>query len=259
MNNNGNYIKISRSILEWEWYKNLNTKVLFLHCLLKANWREGKFEGTTVPRGSFVTSIRKLSLELALTDDEVRTALGHLIKTGELTKQTTNKYTVITVSNYDLYQDITKQIPNKSQTDTEQLPNKSQSIPKPFPTIEEGKKEKKEEDNYTVSKDTVRQTEVRRVVEEWNKLGVNTVRKMSESSTRYKMISARIKEYGVEDVIKAVRKVKESDFLRGGGKRGWMIDFEWFARPNNFIKVYEGKYDNKDSNRNSELEDWVNE
>lgn len=137
---NGDYIKINRKILDWEWYRNEHTKSLFLHCLLKANWKDGKFEGKTVCRGSFITSVKRLSSELDLTQDEVRTALKHLIDTGELTKQTTNKYTVITVCNYELYQDITKQIPDKSQT-----------IPKPFPTIEERKKERKEEYNNTSS------------------------------------------------------------------------------------------------------------
>lgn len=142
----GNFIKIDRKMLEWEWYKNEHTKSVFIHCLLKANWKEGKHEGKIIPRGSFVTSIKKISEELELTQDEVRTALKHLLKTKELTKQTTNKYTVITVSNYELYQDVPKQIPNNSQTDTKQLPNKSHSITKLFPTIEEYKEIKEEEE-----------------------------------------------------------------------------------------------------------------
>lgn len=142
------YIRLDKKILDWEWYKNEHTKSIFLHCLLKANWKEGRFEGKSVPRGSFITSIKKLSLELDLTEDEVRTALSHLLKTGEVTKQTTNKYTVISVSNYELYQEVPKQIPNNSQTDTEQIPNKSQPIPNLFPTIEEIEEEKeREKDN----------------------------------------------------------------------------------------------------------------
>ena len=122
------YIKLHRSMLEWEWYKNQNTKDLFLHCLLKANWKEGKFEGKIIPRGSFVTSVNKLSLELSLTPDEIRTALTHLVKTGELTKQTTSKNTVISVVNYDLFQETSqtnpKQIPNDSQTNPNNRRNK---------------------------------------------------------------------------------------------------------------------------------------
>ncbi|KMZ52361.1 hypothetical protein [Dorea sp. D27] len=142
---NGNYIKISRSLLDWEWYQDINTCRLFVHMLLRANWKDGKFKGTTVPRGSLVSSIGKLSEETGLTVDEVRTAIKHLQGTGELTKQSTNKFTVYTVANYDMYQDISQATPN-------QTPSNAQAIPKLFPTIEEGKNSKKgrKEINNTV-------------------------------------------------------------------------------------------------------------
>ena len=56
------------------------------------------------------------------------------------------------------------------------------------------------------------------------------------------MLKARIREYGIDDVLKAVNSIADSSFLLGGNKRGWMIDFEWFVKPNNFPKVIEGKY-----------------
>ena len=116
------YIKLYRKFLEWEWYRNEHTKNLFIHCLLKANWKESKFEGNVIQRGSFVSSIDILANETGLTSDEVRTAIKHLICTGEITKQSTNKYTVFSVVNYDLYQPV-------SQAEPKQAPSYSQSIP----------------------------------------------------------------------------------------------------------------------------------
>ena len=116
------YIKLHRKFLEWEWYRNEHTKNLFIHCLLKANWKESKFEGNVIQRGSFVSSIDILANETGLTSDEVRTAIKHLILTGELTKQSTNKYTLFSVVNYDLYQPV-------SQAEPKQAPSYSQSIP----------------------------------------------------------------------------------------------------------------------------------
>lgn len=127
------YIKLYRNLLAWEWYSDINTCRLFIHMLLKANWKEGNFRGTTVPRGSFVSSIGKLSEETQLTPDEVRTAIKHLMTTHEVTKQSYSKYTVFTVKNYDSYQNF----PSKGT-------DKSHSIPKLFPTIEEKKEGKKE-------------------------------------------------------------------------------------------------------------------
>lgn len=248
------YIKIDRKITEWEWYKNLNTKVVFFHCLLKANWKDGKFEGKIIKRGSFVTSIKKLSLELCLTEDEVRTAIKHLISTGELTKQTTNKYSVITVSNYELYQDVLEQFPNNSQTDTKQIPINSHSIPKQFPTIEErknirreeGKKERREEDILTVSNETVCQTDVRRIIDRWNALsefGIKPIKKIGSGTKVFERLCARIREYGIDDVLSTVDMIKDSDFLLGKVK-DFTITLDWFSRPNNFQKVYNGNYSN---------------
>lgn len=139
------YIKLNRKIVEWEWYSDINTCRLFIHMLLKANWKEGKFQGTTVPRGSFVSSIGKLSEETCLTIREVRTAISHLKMTGEVTSKTTNKYTVFTVNNYDSYQSTDKQ-------DDNQPTSERQSNDKPTTTIEEYKEGKKERSKENISK-----------------------------------------------------------------------------------------------------------
>lgn len=139
------WINLHRKILGWEWYSDINTCRVFIHMLLKANWQEGKFRGATVPRGSFVSSISKLAEETRLTNDEVRTAISHLVATNEITKQSTNKYTVFTVANYNMYQDIPKQ-------EHEQDTGNAQAIPKPFPTIEESNKGNKEKNNNTMCK-----------------------------------------------------------------------------------------------------------
>lgn len=47
---NGNYIKLSRNLLDWGWYKDANTSRVFLHCLLKANWKDGEYYGVRIPR-----------------------------------------------------------------------------------------------------------------------------------------------------------------------------------------------------------------
>lgn len=132
----GNYIKLSRGLLEWEWYTDINTTRLFIHMLLKANWKDGNFKGTTVPRGSFVSSIGKLSGETGLTEREIRTAISHLKKTGEVTSKTTNKFTVFTVVKYDLYQTNDRQ--NDRQETGNRQPNDILTT-----TIEEKKEGKK--------------------------------------------------------------------------------------------------------------------
>lgn len=103
---NGNWVKLFSKFIFWEWYKDSNTKDLFIHCLLKANWKDGRFEGVEIKRGSFATSLNTLQKELGLSKQQVRTALKHLISTHELTQVTYPKFSVITIVNYELYQQI---------------------------------------------------------------------------------------------------------------------------------------------------------
>lgn len=139
------YIKLSRNILNWEWYENINTCRLFIHMLLKANWKDGKFEGKVIPRGSFVSSLPKLAEETALTIREVRTAITHLKLTGELTYKSYSKYTVFTVKNYCLYQ--TSDIQNDIQATGKRHSNDILTT-----TIEEKKEVNNKKEDTNVSK-----------------------------------------------------------------------------------------------------------
>ena len=98
------FIKIYRKMLSWEWYADVNTKTLFLHCLLKANWKDGSWHGYTYKRGQFITSLTTLARETGLTVKQVRTALKHLERTGEVASWHDSKIRIITVISYDSFQ-----------------------------------------------------------------------------------------------------------------------------------------------------------
>ena len=88
-----------------------------------------------------------------------------------------------------------------------------------------------------------RPEDVRRVVQAWNSLGLQQLSRVTAVSRRGSMLRARILEYGVDDVLEAIEKIRSSAFLRGQNAKGWVITFEWFVRPNNFPKVLEGNYE----------------
>lgn len=111
------FVKIYRQIIKWGWYRDIPVKVLFLHCLFMANYQQANWYSKTIERGSFVTSIEELSQQTGLTVQNTRTALKKLISTGEITKSSTNRYTVITVVNYEKFQNSDKFLTDKS-TDT---------------------------------------------------------------------------------------------------------------------------------------------
>lgn len=134
------HIKIDRRILEWEWYKDLNTCRLFFHLLLRANWKDGRFQGMDIPRGSLVTSYNNLATETGLSVKNVRTALKHLETTGEVAVNRHPKFSVVTVNKYNLYQ-------SDGTVNGSQVAVNRQAIGKQVATIEEVKKVRSKESN----------------------------------------------------------------------------------------------------------------
>lgn len=119
---------------------------------------------------------------------------------------------------------------------------------------------------YTI-KDSVRGTEeplnvtdddLKKVIDAWNELPVAHIMKLTPDTNRYNAIKARIRQYGINATLEAINLISQSPFLLGQNKRNWQITFDWFVKPNNFVKVYEGNYSNKESHDKGRL-DWIDE
>ena len=125
------WVKLYRGLLNWEWYKNLETKALFIHLLLKVNYENKKWQGVDIARGSYITSISILADELALTPRKIRTAIKNLKSTHDIEVETTNKYSRITIVNYDKYQGYMEENDKQceQQVDT-QVTSKRQQLKK---------------------------------------------------------------------------------------------------------------------------------
>lgn len=114
------WIKLHRRIVNWEWYKEPNTLALFLHLLIKANHKDGSWKGMDIKRGQLVTGRKVLSSETGLSEQQVRTSLKHLNSTQEIVLQPTNKNTLITLVNYNSYQEKEQSQPADPQPDNQQ-------------------------------------------------------------------------------------------------------------------------------------------
>lgn len=119
------FISLHRSMLNWEWYDDINVSRLFIHLLLTVNYQDKTWHGVKVNRGSKITSYEKLAKETRLSIQEIRTALDKLKRTGELTCISTNKFTLVNVVNFNKFQDkdyrINKQLNNQSTNNQQQL------------------------------------------------------------------------------------------------------------------------------------------
>lgn len=98
------WIKLHRSLLEWEWFTDSNTLHVFIYLLLKANIKPLKYKGFVVPVGSLVVSVREVGEVLGLSYKVVRTAFIRLTKGEQIETKATNKFTIVTICNYESYQ-----------------------------------------------------------------------------------------------------------------------------------------------------------
>lgn len=137
------WIKLHRKMLEWEWYSDNNVKILFLHIMLKASYRHTRWHGIEVLPGQLITSLDSLSEETGLTVRQVRTALDKLKSTGELTIKVTNRFRVITIENYTMYQDATDDVDKQDdKQDDRQMTSERQTDDKQMTTSKEDKEDK---------------------------------------------------------------------------------------------------------------------
>lgn len=97
------WIQLHRSLLEWEWYDEPNVKILFIHFLLMANHKPNNWRGETIEKGSYITSLSKISVETGLSIKQVRNCIKKLQSTGEIQIKGT-KWTKVTICNYASYQ-----------------------------------------------------------------------------------------------------------------------------------------------------------
>lgn len=111
------FVLMYRSILNWEWYGDKNTTLLFFHLILTANYMPGEWRGRRIEVGQRVTSLTKISQEINMSIKEIRTSLKHLQQTGEVACESTNQYTVITIKNYEKYQSGASATANKRHAD----------------------------------------------------------------------------------------------------------------------------------------------
>lgn len=99
------WIKLYRSILDWEWYDDSKMVHLFIHLLVKANHKNGEWRGIKIKRGQLLTGIFSLCQQTKISPQSVRTCLKKLKSTNEITIESTNNYSIITLCNYENYQD----------------------------------------------------------------------------------------------------------------------------------------------------------
>lgn len=150
------FIKLHRKLVAWGWYQDYVVKDVFLHLLLTANFKPTPWKDRILEEGQVVIGSQSLAAELGFSRQQVRTAINKLKSTNEITIESTNKFTVITIVNWRDYQSSENSLTNKSTNIlTNNQPTNNQQITNNQPqrnnvkNIKNGKNGKKREGALT--------------------------------------------------------------------------------------------------------------
>lgn len=256
----------------------------WIDLLLVANYRDSviyvRGNKVDVKRGQIAKSQDFFATRWKWSRGKVIRFLDELQKCGQIVQQKSNVITLISVVNYEYYQqDGTTDEP---QTDSRQYNKRTTNGTTDEPQIvqpNERRIKKNKEDNKETSLTRGKENAAavaaptsasdeaeapkpikaekrenlpfKEIKELWNAVCVGYPKLHSLSESRKNKMRNRIAEMGgAEKALLLLReiftKMQVSNFLRGDNKRGWKASFDWlFENDKNWVKVYEGNYDNR--------------
>ncbi len=257
---NWGYVKLHRKVLEWEWYTDVKVSKLFFHLLLTANNKDKEWRGMVIKKGQLIASRNKLSIQTGLTEKEVRTALKKLEKTSEIKTERANSCTLVTVCNFEDYQENEERKGQQSgQERAKGRPRKGQQGASEGPPLKNIKNIKNKEEKRESSGDDGSRTDDESnfssvvpncphddIVAAYNRILPMLPRVKMLSDARRKKIRLLWRAHDARQSIawweKYFQRVAECPFLHGQNRRNFTAGFDWLINPNNMLKVLEGNY-----------------
>lgn len=221
------WIKLPRSIFDWDWFDKPEMLSLFLYLLNNAKEKEVKHDGMVEHRGQFLTSLGKLSTIIGAGKQVVRTCLSKLIKMQLIEVNTERLYSIITICNYDDYFEAGVNKPKNELKNEDAKPVEAPKEDNPKKTKEEivAATEKRKEKFYkelvpyvaTYGKDMVR-----KFFDYWSETNKTKIRMRFETektwdlNLRLQTWARRNKEFGTKQSDTALHGSENKDYNEGG-------------------------------------------
>ena len=102
------YVRLHRRCLDGDWLKNGDLWRFWCYCLLKASHKKWKaivgYQEIELEPGQFLFGRKAASAEMEMSERKIRTCLSTLTNFKNLTIKSTNKYSIITICNWETYQ-----------------------------------------------------------------------------------------------------------------------------------------------------------
>lgn len=221
------WIRLPRSMFDWDWFDKPEMLSLFLYLLNNAKEKEVKHDGIVEHRGQFLTSLGKLSTIIGAGKQVVRTCLSKLIKMQLIEVNTERLYSIITICNYDEY---FKAEVNKPKDELKNEDTKLVEAPKedkPKKTKEEiaaatEKRKKKFGQDLVPYVATYGKDMIRKFYDYWSETNKSKTRMRCETektwdlNLRLQNWARRNKDFGTKQSGTALHNSENKDYNEGG-------------------------------------------
>lgn len=229
------WIKLHRSLLEWEWFDDHNTTRLLVYLLCAVNHEQKKWKGMTIEPGSMVFSWNTLSERCYLSVRQCRTAMQKLEESGEVTRSTYNKWQLVSLCKWEELQGsdkkMTSNMTSKGQTDDRQMTTTKECKNNKNEKKEEILLEKETKGKFNFKNELLNEGFEKDLVEDW--LQVRKKKKATNTKTALNRFLKEVKSCGVD----------KNEILTLCIERSWSgFKSEWLKnQKNNYVRNTEAQ------------------
>jgi len=217
------------------------------------------FQEINLDPGQFIFGRKKAAIELDTTERKIRTSLDSLVKSKNVTIKSTNKFSIISIINWHIYQDenftndqLIRQPPTSNRPATDQQPTTELDL-QSYRVTEKNKTHTSSD----ATDDPSERCPHSEIIALYHNILSELPRIKEWTPSRQALLRSRWNEKAERRNLawweSFFRAVKESDFLTGRAKE-FRADLEWLVRPKNFPKVIEGRYANVNQASSSDSE-----
>ena len=205
-----------------------------------------KKEGLILYEGTEESLVEQLSLELDEDEDNVKMTLAFL-QTNKLIEQLSGDEYLLnrvpeSIGSESQAAERMRRMREKRNNVTKELQPVTNSYTEIEKEIEKDIEIEKERDKEEKPTPSIKYDEIKQLFND-KCISLPQIAKMTDK--RKQLIKARIREHGLESIYKVIDNTSNSKFMAGDNNRNWIATFDWIIRPNNYIKVLEGNYNDK--------------
>lgn len=251
-----NYHKVDAKIMEYDMDSIEFKFGIWIH---KKEYGQRLNEVKSLPKGQFYMSVRVVAKDINVSEMVARRLIKQftkldiirLVSTSKSPKEGSIYEYLVALENNTVDNTVETQFEHsKSEeisTFADGIEHSKNTIDNTVYNTSKNNIKIKEKDISIINNTCI--SKMQTIIDKWNSLGLAKIKSINTSTNRYKLLNARIKEHGIEQVLEAIDNINKSSFLKGQNKNGWVITFDWFIKPNNFLKVLEGNYKDRETQK----------